>query len=182
MNSFVQTILNGMASGNAKGQLIDVALNWLLNQPQAVAFCKSLNWDVANMREVIKGGINYFTTAYNQKIPFERTEQQRKEDGKNNYLRLKGFSCLSELEKSVLAFRMAGFNAQEVQEGLAIQNQYSVEQVIEIGETAYKKYAEVAQAGGIGSTKSTTEPPSQLDLKSIISGINAADSNENNNK
>lgn len=169
MNNFLQTILQSVMQNGGQGQVVDFALNWIFQQPKAIAFCKMANWDIAHLKEAIKGGISYVSNAYSQRQPFAKTIQQRNEDVVKIFTELQGFACLDDTERKVLAAKMAGFNAREAWEGLNLQNSMSVEQVIQVGNSAQEKYLNAAKLAGVGASSNSVEESAKVDLNSVLS-------------
>lgn len=160
-------------SGGASSQVLDFALNWILSQPMATQFCKSLNWDVQNLRSTIIGAIDYATKSYQNRVPFAKTIEQRMNDTTRIYQEMFGFESLSELEKRLLSARMAGFNVREIQSGMGLEEKYSVEQITSMIQEAEKKYAVASKNAGIGIMGGNIEPSSKIDLNSIFKNISA---------
>jgi hypothetical protein len=166
MLSLIQSLLGG------NGQMSDIAINWIAKHPNTIALCKTMNWDVNSFCDTIKGGFGYLTNSYKERPPFAKTEQQRLEDTKKVYLELKGYECLDETERMILACKTAGFNAKETFDGLKLESTLSVEQVANIGMTAQEKYLKVAKMAGVGATTSSVEQSSNINLKEIFESMN----------
>lgn len=175
MNNLLQTILGAFSQGKGNGQIVEFALNWLFQQPNAVAVCKAMNWDIANLKDAIKGGISYASKAYSERIPFVKTVEQRVQDVKTIYKELQGFACLDELEAMVLASKLAGFNAKEILHGLELNDKMTVEQISNMALAAQEKYSKAAKEAGIGITANNIEQSSNVDLTSVFKSIKPAE-------
>ena len=170
-NNLWQTILASIMQNGGQGQIVDFALNWLFNQPKAIAFCKFVNWDINHLKNAIKGGISYVSEAYSKRETFAKTETQRMEDCARVFTELQGFNCLTNQEAQILATKFAGFNAVEAWKGLGLQNSMNVERFIEIGNQAHEKYMQVAKQAGVGVSANGVEPSSNVDLKTLFSKL-----------
>lgn len=160
----MNNLLTSLLSGNV--QLTEFVVNWLFNQPMATTIAKTLNWDIANMQQVVKGGIEYITKNYQQRLPFAKTIEQRCADTTRIYNELQGFECLNETEKRYLSAKMAGFNAKEIHDNLNITE--SVEQVASITAKAQEKYLQSAKLAGVGATQSEVEPTSRVNMSELF--------------
>lgn len=170
MNGLLQTLL---ANGGSS-QLLEMALNWAFSQPMANSLCKSLNWDINHAKQSIVGLIDFATKTYQQRTPFSKTIEQRMADTTQIYQELVGYHTINEFERRLLASRLAGFNAKEIQVGLALQDKYSVEQISDIINEAQKKYLESSKKAGVSAVGGNIEQSSNVNLQEMFQKISGS--------
>ena len=170
MNGLLQTLL---ANGGSS-QLLEMVLNWAFSQPMATNLCKSLNWDIANAKQTILGIIDYASKSYSQRVPFEKTLEQRVSDTTRIYQEMCGYESLTEFERRLLSAKLSGFNAKEIQIGMNLQDKYSVEQIANITEEAHKKFLESTKKAGVSAIGGNVETSAIVDLQNVFSKISGS--------
>ena len=169
MNGLLQALL----SNGGSSQLLEMALNWAFAQPMANSICKSLNWDIGNAKQTIVAIIDHATKSYQARVPFSKTIEQRMTDTTQIYQELVGYNTITEFERRLLASRLAGFNAKEIQIGLALQDKYSVEQISDIITEAQKKYLEASKNAGVSAVGGNIEQSANVNLQDVFSKISS---------